>query len=316
VLNGFNQTGGAQAAASRVDVADRRRFLRIAALAGLGVCGVGALGATAGTAFAGAETNSRGPGDLAVLNFLLNLAYLAAEFHLRGAYGKGLEDELVGGAGRVGRLGGGRPVTFADPLHRQHAEEIAGDARAHVAQLRGVLGPARVGRPPLDLDGGFAAVAGAAGLADPGGRFDVFGGEDGFLLGAFLLAEWGMTAHRGALPLLSAGPFQDTVSGILASTAVHAGTVRTMLLARGLGVAASAVTDAGDALSGRAPLDRGAAAGGGRAGPALADVRGTTPARPPGRVLNVVYQSPRAVGSGGFFPLGVNGEINRSHAEA
>jgi hypothetical protein len=31
-------------------------------------------------------------------------------------------------------------------------------------------------------------------------------------------------------------------------------------------------------------------------------------------VLNVVYQSPRAVTAGGFFPWGVNGELTRSGA--
>lgn len=34
--------------------------------------------------------------------------------------------------------------------------------------------------------------------------------------------------------------------------------------------------------------------------------------RTPGRVLNVVYLTPKVATSGGFYPNGVNGQINTS----
>jgi Ferritin-like domain len=337
VFNGFNQAVAADASGyGAPDDADRRRFLQVATLAGLGVAGVGALGATAGTAFAGPAAERRGPGAAAVLNLLLNVGYLLAEFGLRGAYGAGLEAELVGGAGRVGRVSGGRAVEFGSPLHRQYAEEIAADQRAHVRLLRGLLGPAKVGRPALDLDAGFSTAAAAAGLVDRGRRFDAYADEDSFLLGAFLLADLGVTASRGALPLLVAAPHQEAAGGLLAAQAYHAGVVRTMVLARGLELPAGALADARTSLGGRAGLrdglrpgdglqgdglrqvgpDQGVVADSGRVNAAPTDGNGIVAARSPGQVLNVAYQSPRAVTAGGFFPWGVNGELTRSDSTA
>ena len=317
MFNGFNQAVGADVTRYELsDDTDRRRFLRFAALAGLGVAGVGALGATAGTAFAGPEAARRGPDDTAVLNLLLNVSYLLAEFSLRAAFGKGLETELVGGAGRVGRFTGGRTVQFGQPLHRKYVEEIAADQRAQVGFLRGLLGPAKVGRPQLDLDAGFSAAAAAAGLVERGQRFDVYAGQDNFLLGAFLLADLGVTASRGALPLLTAAANRDAASGLLAAQAYHAGVVRTMLLGRGLEVPAGAIADARTSVGGQVGLDQGVVVDSGRVNAAPTDANGLVLARTPGQVLNVVYQSPRSVSGGGFFPWGVNGELTRSDSIA
>ncbi|MDJ0354002.1 hypothetical protein [Pseudarthrobacter sp. PH31-O2] len=38
--------------------------------------------------------------------------------------------------------------------------------------------------------------------------------------------------------------------------------------------------------------------------------------RSPGQVLNIAYLTAKAEREGGFFPKGVNGEINRSAASA
>ena len=314
MFNGFNQAVTADVYRCETpDDADRRRFLRFAALAGLGVAGVGALGTTAGTAFAGPAAARRGPSDTAVLNLLLNISYLLAEFSLRGAFGRGLEAELIGGAGRVGRVTGGRKVVFGDPLNRRYTEEIATDQRAHVTLLRGLLGPARVGRPQLDLDAGFSTAAAAAGLVERGHRFDVSAGEDNFLLGEFLLADLGVTATRGMLPLLAGPAYRDATSGLLAAQAYHAGVVRTMLLSRGLEAPAAAIADARASLGGWPGLDQGVVLESGRINAAPTDGHGlVVAARDPGQVLNAVYQSPQSVTAGGFFPWGVNGELTSS----
>jgi hypothetical protein len=87
-----------------------------------------------------------------------------------------------------------------------------------------------------------------------------------------------------------------------------------MLLGRGLEVPAGAVADARASLGGRPGLDQGVVGDNGRVNAAPTDGNGLVPARGPGQVLNVVYQSPRAVTAGGFFPWGVNGELTRSGA--
>lgn len=315
MFNAFNQPVGAHAVSRRhsQDAVDRRRFLRLAALAGLGVAGVGAVGASAGTAFAGADAE-QGPDEVALLAFLLNVQYLVAEFALRGAFGTGLGADLVGGAGRVGRLRAGRKVEFGNPVHRQFIEELGTDARGQVAVLRNALGPATVGRPQLDLDAGFDTVAVSAGLVPRGQHFDVYSSPDTFLLGAFLLVDVSVTAHRGVLStLVGRGPV-DAVGGMLTTVAQHAAVVRTLLLAAGQELPAAALSDVRASLDGRSTLEQGIVVDRGRAKAVLADGNGIAPSRTPGRVLNVLYLSPQAVTSGGFFPLGVNGVINRSDA--
>ena len=42
------------------------------------------------------------------------------------------------------------------------------------------------------------------------------------------------------------------------------------------------------------------------------DGNGIAYSRSPGQVLNIVYLTPKAATSGGFFPQGVNGEVNTS----
>lgn len=313
MFNGFNQAPAAAVLNQSSESAlDRRRFLSVAAVTGFGVASVGVVGATAGTAFAGAEAELGGPSDTALLNVALNLAYLEAEFFLRGAFGTGLEIAQIGGTGTVGEVRGGRKVEFATATTRQQVEEIADDERAHVAALRAALGSGRVSRPRIDLDAGFSALAALAGLVRPNETFDVFAGEDTFLLGAFVLADLAVTAYRGVLPLVANRPSVELASGILAAEAYHAGLVRSWLLARRLEVPAGALSDARDCFCGGRNLDQGIVDDSGRANIVPTDASGTVAARSPGEVLNVLYLSPRAAGSGGFFPAGVNGEITTS----
>jgi hypothetical protein len=313
VFNGFNQAFVADAInRSSESAIDRRRFLRVAGITGLGVAGVGALGATAGTAVAGAEREQQGPSDAAVLNFALNLEYLEAEFYLRAVFGNGLADSQIGGAGRVGPVSGGRKVPFATPTVRQHAEEIANDERAHVEFLRSALGDAKVARPQIDLDAAFSAAAAVAGLIRPDQRFDPFADENSFLLGAFVFEDLGVTAYRGALPLMSNRTFVDATAGILAAEAYHAGLVRSQLLAKGLEVPTGAISDARDSLDGAKDVDQGIVDDSGRPNILPTDGNGLAFSRTPAEVLNIVYLSPRPVAAGGFFPSGVNGEIARS----
>jgi hypothetical protein len=292
---------------------DRRRFLRAAGLTTAGVAGVGVLGAGTAAAQEGSDDDAtqEGPSDAAVLNFALNLEYLEAEFYLRAVFGRGLDDAQIDGSGTLGGVTGGRRVRFETRLGKQYAQEIADDERAHVDFLRSALGSAKVARPTIDLDAAFTAAAQAAGLVRKGQRFDAFADEDSFLLGAFVFEDVGVTAYKGASPLISNKTFLEAAAGILAVEAYHAGLVRTVLLAKGLDRSANRISDARDSLDGAADLDQGITARG-RANIVPTDGNSIAFSRSPAQVLNIVYLNAAAVSSGGFFPDGVNGEVTTS----
>ncbi|WP_132427601.1 ferritin-like domain-containing protein [Pseudonocardia endophytica] len=297
---------------------DRRRFLRAAGLTGVGVAGLGVLGSGIAYAGDGAAEGGGGPSDAAVLNFALNLEYLEAEFYLRALTGEGLKDSQIDGSGTPGEVTGGRKVEFSTKLGAQYAKEIAADENAHVDFLRKALGDAKVARPAIDLEAAFTAAATAAGVIKQGETFDPFADETSFLLGAFIFEDVGVTAYKGASPLVSNKTFLEAAAGILAVEAYHAGLVRTVLLASdkdgSVAETVGKISDARDSLDGPDDLDQGIVDDNGDANIVPTDANSIAFSRSAGQVLNIAYLSPKSVTSGGFFPAGVNGEINASAA--
>ncbi|GAB3823254.1 ferritin-like domain-containing protein [Kribbella italica] len=295
---------------------DRRRFLRSASAAGMGVAGAGLLAAgTAGNAFAdssGHHPHGK-PSDGAVLNFALNLEYLEAEFYLRAVKGFGLAPAMVTGKGKPGGVKGGRKVKFKTKAVRAYAEEIAADELAHVKFLRSALGGAAVSRPAIDIDAAFTAAATAAGLIKPGQKFDAYANENNFLLAAYVFEDVGVTAYKGAAPLITNKTFLEAAAGILAVEAYHAANIRTSLVAAGLEVPSVAISNARDSLDGKTDLDQGVTFKG-KTNIVPTDANGIAFSRGADQVLNVVYLTPKKATKGGFFPAGVNGEINTSRA--
>ena len=287
--------------------ADRRRFLRSAGLAGLGVVGASTL---TGLDTATAAVTS-GPSDGAILNFALNLEYLEAEFYSHAAFGHGLRDGLTTGKGRRGGVSGGRQVHFSSRAIRNYATEIAHDEIAHVEFLRKALGSAKVSRPSIDIKASFTAAARAAKLIGPKDDFDPYANEDSFLLAAFIFEDVGVTAYKGAAPLISNKTYLEAAAGILAVEAYHAGIVRTTLYSKGLYAAAQAISDARDSLDGGSDRDQGI---GDKHHANLVPTNGSSIAfsRDADQVLNVVYLTPERATRGGFFPHGVNGSIHAS----
>lgn len=285
---------------------DRRLFLKSAGVAGLGVVGAGALG---GLATAPAE--AAGVSDGAVLNFALNLEYLEAEFYSYAFHGHGLDDKLTTGKGKKGGVKGGRKVNFTSKSIYNYAKEIAWDELHHVQFLRKALGGAKVSRPAIDLQGSFTAAATAAGLIEAGQTFDPFANEDNFLLAAFLFEDVGVTAYKGASPLISNKTYLEAAAGILAVEAYHAGLIRSQLWDRGMQDAALAISNARDSLDGKSNRDQGIGTSE-TANIQPTDGNGIAFSRTPGEVLNVVYLNPKSVTKGGFFPRGVNGAVNKS----
>lgn len=296
-----------QAAAKR---ADRRRFMKNAGIAG--VAGLGVLGANQ---MAATNVFAQGtPTDADVLNFALNLEYLEAEFYVRAAFGRGLFAGDTTGAGTLGAVTGGRAVSFATEAVRQYAIEIANDEEAHVRFLRNALGGAAVARPAINIESAFTAAARAAGLISATQTFDAYANENNFLLAAYIFEDVGVTAYKGASPLITNKTFLEAAAGILAVEAYHAGNIRTVLFARGLASAANAISDARDSLDGTSDLDQGITDANRRANIVPSDANGVAFSRTTAQVLNVVYLTSQAATQGGFFPAGVNGTLNTSGA--
>lgn len=288
---------------------DRRRFFRTAGLTGLGVSSA-ALLATAGPASA-APMDTQGPSDSAILNFALNLEYLEAEFYLRAIDGQGLSSDMIGGTGTPGDVTGGHAVPFKTKKIEQYAREIAQDEKAHVALLRSALGSSAVSRPAIDIGASFTAAAVAAGLIKEGEPFDVYESEENFLLGAFIFEDVGVTAYKGAAPLITNKTFLDAAAGLLAVEAYHAGIIRTTLSGLDLIAPTIAISDLRDKVDGPEDVDQPIVLND-VANLVPTDANGLVFSRTPGQVLNIVYLTPESVRSGGFFPNGVNGELNGS----
>ncbi|ANY10003.1 ferritin-like domain-containing protein [Pseudonocardia sp. HH130630-07] len=302
---------------------DRRRFLRAAGLTGAGVAGLGVLGSGVASAsedgllggiLGGSSDDEGAVSDAAVLNFALNLEYLEAEFYLRAVTGNGLADSQIDGAGKLGGVTGGYAVKFETKIGRQYAEEIAQDEKAHVDFLRTALGDAKVARPEINLQDAFTAAAQAAGVIGPNETFDPFKDETSFLLGAFIFEDVGVTAYKGAAPLVANKTFLEAAAGILAVEAYHAGLVRTLLLQGGAADTVGKISDARDSLDGPDDLDQGIVDRNGNANIVPTDENSIAFSRTPGQVLNIAYLNPASVTSGGFFPAGVNGEVATSDA--
>jgi hypothetical protein len=259
-----------------------------------------------------------------ILNFALNLEYLEAQFYSFAAFGTGLASNLLGGTGTQGGVTGGRQVAFQSQVVAQYAREIAVDERQHVAFLRRALGASAVAQPAInisgDANGAFTAAARSAGVVEANQNFDPYASDDNFLLGAFIFEDVGVTAYKGAAPLITSKVFLEAAAGILAAEAYHAALVRTVLFQRGvqtpsLYTATTRISDLRDAVDNLPDdVDQGIAPIGNMSNIVPVDANGLVFSRTAGDVLNIVYLTSSAASQGGFFPAGVNGAIRLSTA--
>lgn len=288
----------------------RRGFLRSLGLATAGTAGLTAL-ATPARAADAPPTET----DVAVLNFALNLEYLEAEYYLRATTGKGLEAAGIDVDGSGGRKAGNvqvkknPKVKFATNAFEDYANEIATDEANHVRFIREALaanGAGIVARPLLNLDKSFDALGKLIGLDS----FDPFANELNFLIGAFIFEDVGVTAYKGASPLLTNKGILEAAAGILGVEAYHAGIVRTLLYAQGPAVRKiikqiSAVRQSLD--NSKKDMDQGIVLNG-AANLVPTDGNSIAFSRSTRQVLNIVYGKVDA-SKGLFFPSGLNGAI-------
>lgn len=304
---------------------DRRRLL-----GNLGLMGAGAALTACSSVIA--QPNEDPDVDVAILNFALNLEYLEAEFYLAAV---GRTPSYEGQVGGTVMTNG--PVDWTGmPDLQDLANEIADDEEAHVVFLRSALGSAAVDRPNLDLRGGVggafgtaARAAGAtAGITDTATldvleTFSPYTNGLFFLHGAFIFEDVGVTAYKGAAPLLTNKGTLEAAAGILAVEAYHSGAVRSLLFQERNTVAIPA--DAGGAgnaqltvasIVGAISALRAALGGGkdqsivvdGRANIQPTDANGIAYSRTPAEVLSIVFAG--GASGGLFFPDGVNGDFS------
>ena len=287
-------------------LAGRRAFLRTSGLMAAGAALGGAVGVP--RMAEAAEVT-----DPAILNFALNLEYLEAEFYLRAAFGRGLADSDVTGDGNRGPVSVPKNTDvskYPGNLSRavlNYAKEIATDEENHVKFLRTALGPAKVGRPAINLDSSFTAAARSAGLVKGSQTFNPFADDTSFLLAAFIFEDVGVTAYKGAARLIKNPDILEAAAGLLAVEAYHAAEVRTLLVARGLFEPAKAISDVRDGADGPTELDQGIG-NAKRFNIVPTDENGLAYSRTTDQVLKVVYLGDKA-SAASFFPTRLNGQF-------
>jgi ferritin-like protein len=307
-----------EARAQRRD--ERRAFFRA-----MGGAAATVAGGAAALSFGSAANAQAAPpvNDVDILNFALNLEYLEANFYSFAVFGTPIAAGMTSGSGTQGAATGGRKVAFTDPVVAQYAKEIAQDEIAHVQFLRSKLASTVVAQPQIDVgtdpNGAFSSAARAAGLVGAGQSFDPYASDENFLLGAFIFEDVGVTAYKGASPLINNKTFLDAAAGILAAEAYHAGLIRTVLYRKGIqtpaiGNATVAISNARDSLDGATDLDQGVVGTSDTSNVAPTDSNGLAFSRTTGQVLNIAYLNKMAVDRGGFFPAGTNGTIRMSAA--
>ncbi len=319
----------------------RRRFLRtcgrlaaVAAVGGVASCGSDQsplanypTPAPSGTA---SPTPTPSPTivkitDTDMLVLMQQLHYLQAEFYSRAVLAAPLSPALVGGSGASGDVTGARAVTFTDPVLADIVREIAAEKIDQVVKLRSVLGTATPARPAINLGVDDAGVFTQYGrnskdVVAPA-LYDVYASQERFLLGAFILEDAVMVAWRGISAMMTDAV--DVAAGLLATSAHHTAIIRAQLYIRG-GATGSTLRQSSIRLSdlrdSYSPVDddRGVAASSATDTATKATAADINPAdgdgeiygRLPNFTVNVFYMSSSAVTSGGFFPSGLNGNIN------
>lgn len=260
---------------------------------------LGIAGAAAGAAVVSGEklqAQSSLPSVVDVLQFALNLEYLEAEFYTTATMGKTIDQVGIGidGSGNTGATYGWNQVNFSNSLvlSGQVAMEIGQDERAHVTLLRNALkaaGITPVAKPPINL--------GALGIG--------FANLLQFLTLARVLEDIGVSAYAYAagVPTVANSAYIGTAARILAVEAEHVGNIRLQVARLNIPTNALDSVDILPPPSGQSFIS-------------ADSTTGLTAVRSPGQVLFLAYGGVANVTSGGFYPMGVNGTLNMSSADA
>jgi Ferritin-like domain len=264
------------------DLSRRQLLTRASMLGAVAVGGtVPLLAATGGSPQAASDVPTSS--DIDILNFLLNLKYLQAEFYTKATTGLTLAElgVPISGVGNAGPTTGGQAVqlTFADDP-RDIAVQIARDEQRHVRVLRTLLGANAIAKPEINLD--------ALGLVSS---------LKLFMWRARQLEDLGLSAYDGVASLFESKAALGTATRIALVEGQHTGYMRFFAFIAGFG---SPIIDSHDVL----PPTSGTNFFSGD-NLSLAVVRTSS------EVLAFLYHNNTSgTMSGGYFPQGVNGTIN------
>lgn len=279
---------------------NRRNFLANLGITGAAIAGGAILAGCGGSGMK--KVAAAGPSETDVLNFALNLEYLEATFYSYVVTGGDIPASSTGG----GPAPTGAPSATPTFQSQQIADvfaEIYFDELSHVNDLRTALGSAAVARPQLAL-GALGTVSTA-----------------NYITFARLFEDVGVTAYAGAATDLSGTNLQYAAQ-ILAVESFHSGAIRLIAVQQGIPYLPTADIPS-DGLD-VPPLDPGSISaaedGPTTKGAFFATAGATAPdnvlpgfayTRTTSQVLAIVYAS-SATGTtkGGFYPDGLNGNIN------
>lgn len=259
-----------------VSTANRRNFLKVAGMTGIGLASAAALGSRLST---DSSVEAATYSDIDVLNFALNLEYLEAEFYAFATYGTGLVGlGVISAYDQTGPTTGGSMVPGFGTLPEAYlASALRMDEIKHVQFLRSALGASAVKKPAINLN---ALGKGFANIND-------------FLALARAFEDVGVSAYLGAAPLIATSQYLPYAAAILATEAQHSGSIREFCINKG---APTFAVDSRDVLpSTSMPYD--------------VDNNALSIPRTTSQVLNIVYAGGSS--SGGFYPQGMNGNITR-----
>jgi rubrerythrin len=178
-----NRVFGGEPVLGMAKESDRRSFLRMAGLVGVGATLVaGGLGSTfgSGTAFAASDDE----GDLGILNYALTLEYLESDF-----YATGLKKNLV------------------TDRELELITEIADHESAHVTAVTALI--KQLGGKPVDKPT----------ITYPA---DTFSNRANFLKAASTFEEVGVTAYQGQVGLIKSGEVLTAGASIAGVESRHA----------------------------------------------------------------------------------------------
>ena len=302
--------------------ASRRQVIKSIGLGILGGAALGGESAEAQIAINSSESTTAFPqianlsaGDLAIIDFALNLEYLEANFYCYATTGEGIQAQGVDITGR-GTQGtvtvpNSTLVTFKNADTEQYAEEITADEVAHVKFLRGITlaaGKTPIAQPSINLVSSFAAIGSGAGLGNNFSPFTGNGTNDlNFLLGAYIFEDVGVTAYHGAIAEILSRTVINYAAGIMGTEAYHASNIRAQLYDLG----SSAQTDSQNISTvintvGGAGISQGVADGS-MSSIVPTDSNAVAYSRSAQQVLDIVYISGAGTpNSSSFFPSGIN----------
>lgn len=251
----------------------RRAFGRTTAVAGLGVLG--------SSLILPRQVSAQTLTDADILNFALNLEYLEAEFYTKATTGKTIEQMGVGvsGTGDQGATTGGRQIDFGSSTNKI-MKEIAENERNHVEYIRAALGSAAVAKPTINLDALGATTT-----------------DRQFLALARAFEDVGVSAYGGAARLIKDPATLEAAARIALTEAYHAGNIRLIIALKEIPTQKLDENDYQPPPSGTKYF--------------TTSKVGLAKIRTPSMVLAIVYgNNAPGTSSGGFFPDGVNGNIN------